>query len=155
MTKTRLIAGLAAIVVLALVAAVLGFGQGRSCTDLACGDRVIYSIPDEAYVAWGAEPTVPVAVETCIDDECRTSKVTVSKGGKMRGTGPEVFLAEGTLDLGGVYTITLKVTGPSSMVRYARTDTGATLSDFQPNGPDCDPTCARWLLAIEPEDLGL
>lgn len=155
MTKTRLLVGLTAVVVLALVAALFGFGRGRACNSLGCNDGVNYSIPDDAYVAWGAERRVPVVVETCIDDVCQTSDVTVNRGGKVRSGGAQVSLDAGTLDPGDVYTMALKVTDPSGMVRYARTDSGATLSRWQPNGPDCEPTCARWLLAIEPEDLGL
>ena len=81
--------------------------------------------------------------------------MTVDRNGRMRGAGAVVGFEGGMLDLGGVYTIRLRVTDPSGMVRCARTDAGATLSRFEPNGPDCEPTCAAWLLALEPEDLGL
>jgi hypothetical protein len=66
-----------------------------------------------------------------------------------------VFLDQGTLDFDLEYNVTLKVTDPTGMVRYARTDSGVTLEEFQPNGPNCPPTCAGWLLTLEPEDLGL
>ncbi len=158
MSKIRVVLGGVVLVVVALIAS-LAIAQylERVCTMAGCSDGVSYSIPDEAYAAWGAAPNVPVVVETCLDDECQRDEVTASKKGKPRGGGIAGLLSfdQGALDLGGVYVVTLKVTGPSGMVRYARTDSGATLTKHQPNGSGCEPTCGGWHLALEPEDLGL
>jgi hypothetical protein len=156
MNKTRVLLGGVMLVVFALIAslAVIQYRQPL-CTMLGCGHSVSYSIPDEAYVAWGAAPKVPLVVEICLDDECLSHEVTANRKGKLRGGGGLVAFDRGAPDLGGVYVVTLKVTGPSGMVRYARTDSGATLTKYQPNGRDCDPICGLWHLALEPEDLGL
>ena len=139
----------------ALVVAVLWIEPTATCTDLGCDDRVHYSIPDAAYIAWGATPDVPVIVQTCVDDMCRVVGVVVDEEGESRGLGGEVRLEAGTLDIGETHTVSLKVTDSSRAIRYARSDSGVTLTKFQPNGPDCRPTCAAWTLALEPEELGL
>jgi hypothetical protein len=154
-TNARVLVGSTVVLIVVVGAALMWRGAVRDCTLAGCGDQVTYSIPDEAYVAWGAGVGAPVTVETCIDDECRTGEVTLNRNGATRGSGGEVFLDQGTLDFDLEYNVTLKVTDPTGMVRYARTDSGVTLEEFQPNGPNCPPTCAGWLLALEPEDLGL
>ena len=154
-TKARVLVGVATGLAVVLVAALLWMDWNRICTATGCDDSVGYMIPDEAYVAWGAERRVPVVVETCIDEECQTAEVTVSWKGESRVDGGAVHFDDGTLDLDGRHTVRLKVTDPLGMVRYARADSGVTLSKAQPNGPGCAPTCAVWLLAIEPDELGV
>ena len=143
------------VVVAALVVAVLWIERPGICTDLGCDDGVYYSIPDEVYMAWGATPQVPVVVETCIEDECRIVEVVVDENGVARRDGGEVRLEEGTLAVDEVYNLSLRVTDQSGTVVYSRSDSGVTLTEFEPNGPDCPPTCAAWFLALEPQDLGL
>lgn len=156
-TRTRLLVGGAVVLVIVLVLSAVDVARdlSRVCTAVGCTDLVSYDIPDAAYVAWGAGWQESVLVETCIGDECQTVEVSTSRNGVIRSEWPAASFPAGTLDAGVAHRVTLRVTDPSGAVRYARSDTGVTLTEFQPNGPDCDPTCAAWLLALEPQDPGV
>lgn len=155
MTRTRLLVGGALALVIVLVVIAVVRDLSRVCSAVGCTDTVAYDVPEAAYVAWGAGWQESVLVETCIGDECQTVEVSTYRNGVVRTDWVGASFPSGTLDVGAAHTVTLRVTDPSGAVRYARTDTGVTPTEDQPNGPDCDPTCAAWLLALEPEDLGL
>ena len=153
MTKTWALIGL--VTLLVLVAAAMWQYATRVCTLAGCQSTIAYSIPEEAFEAWGVEREAPLVIETCVDGDCRTAEVTrYGKGGCCRVEG-ELWVVDDSFRSNTEYLVTLKVTDPRGMVRYARTDSGVTLEKTQPNGPYCSPTCHWWGIELTPEDLGL
>lgn len=155
MTKTRVLVGGGVFVAIALLAGIGWLATTRSCTRIGCQDAVGYGIPVEAYAAWGIGEEAPVVVETCVDDDCRSAEWWLGNGGACCRVRGEEFVISDAFALDRVYVVTLEVTDPQGMVRYARTDSGIRLERTQPNGPNCSPTCLTWYLELTLEDLGL
>jgi len=155
MTRTRALVSIGAVIFTALLAAAMWQYATRLCTKAGCSSTVGYSIPEEAYEAWGVEREAPLVIETCVDQDCSTAQVTrYAKGGCCRVEG-KLLVVDDSFGPDTEYLVTLKVTDPQGMVRYARTDSGVTLEKTQPNGPSCSPTCFWWGIELTPEDLGL
>jgi hypothetical protein len=143
------------IIAVALVLSIVQLARDRVCPLATCEDAAFYVIPDLAYLEWGADPALPVVVETCFDDTCTTLGVTLDERVGVQGAEPRVDLAPGVVDPHGEHTMRLSVRASTGRILYQRIDPRVQATTLRPNGSGCPPLCAQWVVAIRPDEPGL
>lgn len=123
------------------VSAVLA--AGCSCTEAACSDVVSLEIHGVDAIAGGA---LPVQIEVCMGAQCVPVTIESEEECTVSGSGFDSCEMTGgtlTVSVNGApeqSSIDVEISGPSGETLYSGS-VGVQKLEFQPNGPQCEPTC--------------
>lgn len=149
----KAVAVVVALAAVGLAASLSACSSGTACTEAGCGSQITFQVEYEL------EAGESYLVEACVDDYCRTQTlevpedrdgalpVTEADGFGLQTERDIIYLAlPDERDWGGTRVATLTVRDIEGRV-VSELEGDADFERFQPNGPNCPPTC--WLAEVD------